>query len=286
MRFTMIRKKSHEIPVEEEIEETPIRTASATRSYVEIPLPQFSFQGINRNNYTPILIMALLISSFLLGMLTTKISYLEKNDTNTLTQGITTTGVTPGAPAPSTPPQKVNVKQGHLPILGNKDAKITIVEFSDFQCPFCKRFEDETWAQLKKEYIDTGKAKLAFRQFPLTSIHPNAQKSAEASECANEQGKFWEMHDTLFKNQDTWAPKSAADVVIDFTTYAGELGLNTDQFSGCVSSGKFAKAVTDDAAEGSTAGVTGTPAFIINGYLLVGAQPLSAFKAQIDPLLK
>ncbi len=278
----MIRKRTHST----QTEATPSTSSSRTGNYVEIPLPKFSFSGVNSTNYTPILVIALLISSFLLGLLATKIQYLEKNGTtDTLVQG-TTTAITPGQPAPSTAPQKVDVKEGHLPILGNKDAKVTIVEFSDFQCPFCKRFVDDTFQQLKTTYIDTGKANLVYRHFPLTSIHPNAQKAAEASECANEQGKFWEFHDTLFKNQDTWAPKAAADVATDFTTYAGELGLNTDQFSTCVSSGKYTKAVSDDTAEGTTAGVTGTPAFFINGYLLVGAQPFSEFKAKIDPMLK
>lgn len=100
--------------------------------------------------------------------------------------------------------QKVTVNDGHLPVLGKKDAKVTIVEFSDFQCPFCKQFFSETLPQLKKEYIDTGKVKLFYRQFPLTSIHPNAQIAAEAAECANEQGKFWEYHDILFTNQASW----------------------------------------------------------------------------------
>jgi protein-disulfide isomerase len=100
---------------------------------------------------------------------------------------------------------QINVAKGHLPVLGNEKAKITIVEFSDFQCPFCERFFIDTLPQLKKEYLDTGKAQLTFRHFPLTSIHPNAQKAHEASECANEQGKFWEYHDLLFQTQQSWS---------------------------------------------------------------------------------
>lgn len=102
------------------------------------------------------------------------------------------------------PAAKVTVANGHLPVLGKQSAKVTIVEFSDFQCPFCKQFFTNTFDQLKKSYIDTGKAKLYFRQYPLTSIHPNAQIAAEASECANAQGKFWQYHDILFTNQDAW----------------------------------------------------------------------------------
>jgi protein-disulfide isomerase len=100
---------------------------------------------------------------------------------------------------------QVDVAKGHLPVIGSNKAKITIVEFSDFQCPFCERFFLDTYPQLKKEYLDTGKAQLTFRHYPLTSIHPNAQKAHEASECANEQGKFWEYHDKLFQNQSVWS---------------------------------------------------------------------------------
>lgn len=103
-----------------------------------------------------------------------------------------------------TPSVKKSVAPGHLPQLGQQNAKVTIVEFSDFQCPFCKAFFDDTLSQLKKDYIDTGKAKMAYRHFPLSSIHKNAQKAGEASECANEQGKFWQYHDLIFQTQETW----------------------------------------------------------------------------------
>ncbi len=100
---------------------------------------------------------------------------------------------------------QMEVAKGHLPVLGNDDAKITIIEFSDFQCPFCKQFYTDTLPQLKSEYLDTGKAQLTFRHYPLTSIHPNAETAHRASECANEQGKFWEYHDLLFETQDSWS---------------------------------------------------------------------------------
>lgn len=100
---------------------------------------------------------------------------------------------------------QVDVANGKLPVLGKDSAKLTIVEFSDFQCPFCESFFTGTYPQLKKNYIDTGKVKLAFRHYPLTGIHPNAQRAHEAAECANEQGKFWEYHDLLFKLQQNWS---------------------------------------------------------------------------------
>ena len=103
-------------------------------------------------------------------------------------------------------------EKGHLPQLGKTNAKVAIVEFSDFECPFCKQFFNETFSQIKREYIDTGKVAFYFRHYPLTSIHPNAQIAAEATECANEQGKFWQFHDMLFTNQESWAnlPQSQA----------------------------------------------------------------------------
>lgn len=110
----------------------------------------------------------------------------------------------PLTPEEASGPAQMNVSKGNLPVLGSSDAKITIIEFSDFQCPFCESFFMSTYPELKKNYIDTGKVQFAFRHYPLTSIHPNAQKAHEAAECANEQGKFWEYHDKLFQTQAVW----------------------------------------------------------------------------------
>src|SRR3989344_9399332 len=109
-----------------------------------------------------------------------------------------------GNKIPSVPTGPVDVSADDDPVLGEKNAKVTIIEFSDFQCPFCSRFRDQTFDQIKSKYIDTGKVKFVYRDFPLTQIHPMAQKGAEASECADEQGKFWEYHDLLFQKQDEW----------------------------------------------------------------------------------
>ena len=115
-----------------------------------------------------------------------------------------------GSRSPLTPEEastsaQADVAKGQLPVLGKSDAKLTIIEFSDFQCPFCERFYLDTLPQLKKDYIDTGKVQLAFRHFPIASIHPNAKTAHEAAECANEQGKFWEYHDLLFQTQEQWS---------------------------------------------------------------------------------
>ncbi len=109
------------------------------------------------------------------------------------------------APNEPTPGPVQDVAVGHLPVRGNKNASVTVIEFSDFQCPFCEQFYKTTYPQLKKEYIDTGKIAFYYRHFPLTNIHPLAVPAANASECANEQGKFWEYHDLLFQNQTSWA---------------------------------------------------------------------------------
>ncbi|MEN9626446.1 MAG: hypothetical protein RL557_774 [archaeon] len=163
------------------------------------------------------------------------------------------------------------------PVLGNADAPVTIVEFSDYQCPFCGRFWSETLPQLKKEYIDTGKAKLVFRDFPLSDIHPDAQKASEAAECARKVGgetAYWKMHDKLFEYQQALS-------VTDLKKYAKELGLSAS-FDSCLDSGEMAAEIAHDQQDGARYGVDGTPAFFVNGKPLMGAQPFSAFKQAID----
>jgi protein-disulfide isomerase len=161
------------------------------------------------------------------------------------------------------------------PSKGPESAPITIVEFSDFQCPFCSRAEP-TVTEVLQAY--PGKIRLVYRDFPLPS-HGDAPKAAEAALCAADQGKFWEMHGRLFANQDKLK-------VGDLKVAAKELGLDGAKFDQCLDSGTKAKAVEDNRKAGEEAGVTGTPAFFINGRLLSGAQPLTAFKTVIDEELK
>lgn len=160
-------------------------------------------------------------------------------------------------------------------IRGNPDAKITMIEFSDFECPFCARHLP-TLNQVLDQYGDD--VRLIYRHFPLTSIHPNAQKAAEASECAGEQGKFWEMHDLMFANQ-------TALTVPSLKGYAGQIGLSQSQFDSCLDSGQYANKVQAQAQEGQAAGVTGTPGTFVNGQLVKGAYPLSTFTQIIDAAL-
>lgn len=163
-------------------------------------------------------------------------------------------------------------------VKGNSDAPVTIIEFSDYECPFCGRHFEQTYSQIVKEYVDTGKVKLVFRDFPL-DFHESAQKAAEAAECAGEQGKYWEMHDKLFENQN------ALDVD-SLKQYAKDIGLNTANFDSCLDSGEMEDEVKEDMVDGQNYGVSGTPAFFINGRLLTGAQPFSAFKEIIDSELE
>lgn len=160
---------------------------------------------------------------------------------------------------------------GEEPFLGSENTKVQITVFSDFECPFCGKAAPITH-QIAEAYPE--QVKVTFRNFPL-SFHANAQKAAEASECANLQGKFWEMHDKMYENQN--------DLRVDsLKRYAQELGLDTEEFNECLDSGSMKAEVEDDFQAGTTAGVQGTPTFVINGELVVGAQPFAKFQEVID----
>jgi len=180
----------------------------------------------------------------------------------------------------------VNVFADDDAVLGNPDAPVTIIEFSDFQCPFCRKFYKETLPQIKKDYILTGKAKLVYRDFPLVQIHPGATPAAEGAECAKEQGEFWEMHDAIFDEQEKLGSGTVQFTADDVKKWAANIGLDTSKFNQCLDSGKYKQEVEKDLADGSAAGVNGTPATFINGRLVSGAQPFAAFKVIIDEELK
>jgi len=158
------------------------------------------------------------------------------------------------------------------PMRGVDKAPVTIVKFEDFQCPYCKTVQPR-FAEILKKY--GGKVRVVHKDLPLEELHPQARQAAEASRCAADQGKFWEYHDKLYEH----SPKASAD---DLKTYANEIGLNLGSFERCYTSGKYKAAVQKDLLEGAALGLTGTPAFFINGRELVGAQPLEAFTAIID----
>lgn len=223
-----------------------------------------------------LLYVLLLVATFLIGYLVAKVQLLEKNK-------ITGTGSL--AKTGQTPSERVDVEEGKLPIFGQDNAKVTMIEFSDFECPFCKSYFDQTLSQIKKDYVDKGLVKLYYRHFPL-DFHPAAMPSSLASECANEQNKFWEYHDKIFAEQDKIAGKTTDVITAQLKLFAQELGLNTSRFDSCLDNAKFQANVDTDLADGRTAGVSGTPTFFINGNRIVGAQPYASFKALIDEELK
>src|SRR3989344_4529702 len=165
----------------------------------------------------------------------------------------------------------VNAKaliESNDPLLGDANAEISILEFSDFQCPFCARAFTGAVTDLKNsDYFKNGEVNLIYKQFPLNSIHPYAQKAAEASLCADEQGKFWEYHDLLFDNQaaltSTLQSGGISAVVTSLKQQASTLGLNTAQFNACLDNGKFASEVSKETAQAASTGGQGTPFFVI-----------------------
>lgn len=159
--------------------------------------------------------------------------------------------------------------------------QVVITEFSDFQCPYCQMFWQNAYKQIKAEYIDTGKVKLIFRHYPLPN-HPDAGKAAEAAECANDQGKFWEYHDKIFMSIK---PDGSGLSLANLKSYAAELNLDISSFNSCLDGGEKAVLVQADSTAGQDAGVGGTPTFFINGEAVVGAQSFATFKIVIDKLL-
>ncbi len=179
---------------------------------------------------------------------------------------------------------------GDGPFIGKADAPVTVIEFTDFQCPFCQRHYQQTFGEIKTNYVDTGKIKYVVRYFPL-SFHPNAEKAAEAAACANEQKKFFEMHAKLFDTQNDWSPLTAADAAAKFRQYATDIGLNVGTFSSCFDSGKTADMIKADMAAGSASGIDGTPGFWILGpngknQKISGAYPYATFQSAIDGMMQ
>ena len=190
--------------------------------------------------------------------------------------------VIPGDAIPNAP-----VDIANEPVRGAANAKVAIIEFSDFQCPFCARYDNDAYPQIVKDYIDTGKVKYVWRDMPL-EMHPNAFKAAEAAQCAGDQGKFWEMHDLLFKNQQALSPA-------DLPKHAATLGLNTTLFQQCLDSSRHATEIRQDIAAAGSVGISGTPSFLFgivqpNGTVkvtkkIIGARAYADFKSAIESAL-
>jgi len=184
----------------------------------------------------------------------------------------------------------LKISSENNPFIGNPDAPITIIEFSDFQCPFCARFHIQTLPTIMEEYIEKGDVKLVFRDFPLQSIQPNAVPASVSAECSNEQGKFKEMHDILFEKQNEWSNLETAYAIELFNQYSEQINLEQEQFTSCLSTGKYVKEIQNDLNDGRAYEITGTPGFFIGnqeiGFVeLKGAQPFESFKKVIDSQL-
>lgn len=189
------------------------------------------------------------------------------------------------APTPTSDKVKMSVGKGWYS-MGRDDAPVTMIEFTDYQCPFCRRFEADSFAQLKKDYIDTGKVRFVSRDLPL-DFHPNAGPAAEAVHCAGEQHKFWQMHDAIMTDTAT---DLSADAILK---YGQKVDLDMTAFKACVSENKFAAEIKKDTADANTLGISGTPSFVIgktstdqmDGVRIVGAVPYSVFDSNIKDLL-
>jgi protein-disulfide isomerase len=171
------------------------------------------------------------------------------------------------------------------PVLGSPDAKVLIIEFGDYQCPSCRMFWKDVEPRLKKEYIDTGKVKLVFRDFPLTT-HPEAVLAAMAVNCARDQNKYWEFHDKVFREQYNKGDDVIRLKPADLKKWAKDIKLDSAAFDQCLDSEKYKGEVMKDKMEGEAAGVQGTPTFFINGRVMGGAQQYPEYKKLIDDLLR
>jgi len=253
-------------------------------STIAIPVP-------TRQSITPILVVLLILASFLLGMMTQKIQYLQ-NGGPTLTAGTTQTAQ-PQAAAPQdeTTPREVIIDDD--PVLGDKNAPVTMVEFSDYECPFCKRHFDETYAKLKTDYVDTGKVKIVFRDLPL-SFHANAHKEAEAAECVrslSDDETYFKYHDAIFTKTTSGGTGFA---LTELAPLAATFGLDQAKVQSCIDDGKFTAEVDKDMADASAVGANATPSFFIGksdksgkitGTPIIGAYPYDNFKTLIDKML-
>lgn len=237
---------------------------------------------------TPFLIIVIIVAVFFLGMLYTKVSFLE----NGRSQPAGVAKEQQQAPVVNNDPVKVSIDDD--PILGDKNAPVTIIEFSDYECPFCKRHFDETLPQLVKEYINTGKVKLVFRDLPLPFHNPMATTEAIAANCARAQGDdntYYKYHDEIFKRTKSNGNGLTKD---DLYKISDDLKLNTAKLKICIDDPKQAEEIQKDLTDANSVGANGTPAFfigkstsdgIIEAVLTSGAQPFSVFKTIIDELL-
>lgn len=223
-----------------------------------------------------ILYVLLLASFFVMGYLLARVQALEGAFGAPVQKNTQAAAVAPTVPTPSA--GKVKVANGDFPALGDKNAKVTVIEFADFQCPYCEQFYSQVEKQLKQDYVDTGKVQFYFRNFAF--LGQESTWAGEAAYCANEQDAFWKFHDYLYSHQGQ--ENTGAFSKDNLKKFAADLGLNTNQFNNCLDTDKYQAQLNKDTAAGRTAGVSGTPTVFINGQMLVGAQPYTSYKTVID----
>ena len=190
--------------------------------------------------------------------------------------------------APARPPADMTLNVAGDTFKGERGARLAIIEYSDFQCPFCGSYSRETFPKIDENYVKTGKVRYIFRDFPLQQMHPNALQAAEAAHCAGDQSKFWEMHARLFANQRALSAR-------DLFQHGQALGLDMAKFNQCIMGGKYRDAIRKSMAEGERFGVEGTPTFLLGVVgpdekvkvirTLVGAETYDDFKATLEELL-
>jgi len=237
-----------------------------------------------QNKVQPVLIGLLIIASFAIGSMWTELRGLKGGGKQKQVEQKKEEGEVAGEETETeelSEEQWKELMSSSAGVKGSDDAKVIMVELTDYQCPFCKRYVDDSLGQIMKNYVDTGKVKYMLRDLALP-FHANAHITAEAARCAGEQGKYWEYHDKLFASQAEWSEGEANSLL---KGYAVNVGLNEWEFNSCLDEGKYKTAVNEDIAVANKLGIRGTPTFFINGKKLVGAVPLATFKAAIDEAL-
>ena len=220
-----------------------------------------------------IIVAGAFILGLVLGVLITKVQYLEKGVS---TSGSTTANTTATAPDITTP---VDVSIGHLPPQGDPNAKVKIVEFADLRCPYCEDFYKQTEPTILSNYVKTGKAVFYFRHYAF--LGDPSVLAANAAECANAQGKFWDFHNYMYDHQPSETDTSMY-TVDNLSQIAGTLGMDSGAFNSCLTAKTYQKNVDGDMSDGTSAGVQGTPAVFINGMLFSGDCPTNDFTQAID----
>ena len=234
-----------------------------------------------KDKIVPVLVIALVFFAFLSGGLWSRVRQTNKEKETEEVQQAEQQQQQPELPQVLGAEDQAEIIKNPTAVKGAETSKVTIVEFSEYQCPYCKKYVDEAYTKIMQNY--GNQIRYIFRDYPLP-FHQHAQQAAEAARCAGDQGKYWEYHDKLFGEQENWSSlDNSKDKILE---YAANLGLNKETFQACLESGKHTAAVKADFSLGQKVGVQGTPSFFINGQRLVGAMPYESFEAVIKAELE